>query len=202
MKLPTYNLLISDDENDDTEVNFVALVDRPAIERNFLAFKDKVMLAVEDEDQRIVSGPAMIPDMPIYRKDKENGEFYVVFQADTIAKIAQRFFKKGYQGNINIDHSANDQVADSVFFESWIVDKDKGKMPLKGFEDCPDGTWFLSAKINNNETWEKIKSGEVRGFSVEGFFEYCLAKKKDEQSADEALLSSIVQVLTEAGIEL
>lgn len=198
MPLPTYQLVISKNENDETEVDFVSLVDRPAIERDFLAFKDRVFLSVEDEERRIVSGPAMIPDMPIYRKDKERGEYYVVFTADTISQIAQRFFKKGYQANINLDHKRKDIVKDSMFYESWIVDREKGKQPLKGFEDVPDGTWFLTAKINNADTWEKVKSGEVRGFSVEGLFEYV---EIEDNVTEEEAMSEIARILTSAGIE-
>lgn len=192
MGLPIYKLVISENENDSTEVDFVGLVDRPAIERDFLAFKEKQMLFIENEEQRMVTGPVMIPDMPIYRKDKENGEYYVVFEAETISKIALRFFKKGYQGNINLDHERKDLVKDSVFFESWIVDREKGKQPLKGMEDLPDGTWFLSAKINNDEAWEKIKAGEVRGFSVEGAFEFLEVSDADPE---EEVLNMIAEAM-------
>lgn len=197
MSLPTYNLVISENEGDKTEVDFIGLVDRPAIERDFLAFKDQIMLFVENEEQQIVTGPAMIPDIPIYRKD-DKGEYYAVFQSETIAKIAHRFFKKGYQANINFDHVRKDLVQDSVFFESWIVDREKGKQPLKGFEDLPDGTWFLTAKINNSEAWEKIKSGEVRGFSVEGLFEFELQPEMTEEAA----LSLIMKIIEDAGLEI
>lgn len=163
---------ISDNEDDNTEVDFVALVESPAIERNFLAFsKARRMFAIEDEEQRIVTGPAMVADMPIYRYDEKHGEYFVVFDREQIQKIAYRFFKKGYQANINAHHDPNAVVPNSVFFESWIVDREKGKQPLTGFDDVPDGSWFLTAKINNEDTWQRIKSGEFKGFSVEGVFQ-------------------------------
>ncbi|TWF38851.1 putative serine protease XkdF [Chitinophaga polysaccharea] len=190
-KLPVFQLLISDDETDDNEVNFVSLVDRPAIQRDFLAFAERKLFAIQDEEQQIVTGPAMVPDEPIFRSDK-NGKYYVVFSADTIGKIAYRFFKKGYQGNINIMHESGSVVADSVFFESWIVDREKGKQPLAGFEDMPDGTWFLTAKINNTDTWDKIKEGEYKGFSVEGLFNY---KPIAEIDPEEALMLQIKELL-------
>lgn len=195
---------ISEDDAAGTEVDFVGLVDRPAIERDFLVFKDKhkKLLMVEDEDQHVISGPVMVPDIPIYRNDKENGEYYVVFEAATIAELAHRFFKKGYQGNINLDHEREALVADSVFFESWLVDRQKGKMPLKGFEDLPDGTWFLSAKINNPDAWEKIMAGEVRGFSVEGLFEFKGPVPPGEPSTEEEALQMIADILREEGFEI
>lgn len=191
MELPVYKLTISDNEQDDSEVDFVSLVDRPAIMRDFLAFKDQQHFAIEDEEQHVVSGPAMIPDIPIYRKDG-NGEYYVVFDSPTIQKIAYRFFKKGYQANINMMHERNAVVADSVFYESWIVNKGQGKKPMKGFEDLPDGTWFLTAKINNPDTWAKIKAGEYRGFSVEGLFEYNPVTAVDPETA---LLEKIQEIV-------
>lgn len=191
MELPVYKLNISDNEKDTTEVNFVSIVESPAIERNFLAFNRQQLFAVQDEDQMIVSGPAMVPDTPIFRSDS-NGQYYVVFDAEGISKIAYRFFKKGYQANINMDHSPNALVADSVFFESWLVDREKGKAPMKGFEDLPDGTWFLTAKINSADTWAKIKSGEYKGFSVEGLFEYKPIAAVDPELA---VLQQIKEVL-------
>lgn len=194
---PIFQLLISDDETDNAEVDFVSLVDRPAIQRDFLTFREKIRFAVQDEDQRIVTGPAMIPDAPIYRND-DNGQYYVVFDAATINKIAYRFFKKGYQANINIMHERGSVVADSVFFESWVVDRTKGKMPLTAFEDLPDGTWFLTAKINNPDIWAKIKSGEYKGFSVEGLFDYKPAGNIDPSEVAMAkVLKDIVNILNQ-----
>jgi hypothetical protein len=188
---PIFKLTISEDEQDDAEVNFVSLVDRPAIQRDFLVFRDKQMFDIQDEDERIVTGPAMIPNAPIYRND-DNGQYYVVFDAATINKIAYRFFKKGYQANINIMHQSGNVVANSVFYESWVVDRDKGKMPLAAFKDLPDGTWFLTAKINSEETWHKIKSGEYKGFSVEGLFDYTPIASIDPE---EALLNEIMKIV-------
>lgn len=189
--LPLFQLILSENEEDENGVSFVTLVDRPAIKRNFLAFSERQMFEVQDEDQRIISGPAMVPDTPIYRKD-ENGEYNVVFDAATIRKVATRFFKKGYQANINTVHGSKEAVAESVFFESWIVDREKGKLPLSGFEDLPDGTWFLSAKINDDDTWGKVKSGDYKGFSVEGFFDW---QQKTPNDPEQAFLSHVKNIL-------
>lgn len=195
IQLPIYKLSVSEDESEGVEVNYVALVDKPAIEKNFLAFKDHepnpLKFAIDDEDQRIVTGPAMVPDFPIYRREKDV-EYFVVFDAHTIGQIAYLFFKRGYQANINIMHDQGNIVDESVFFESWVVDREKGKLPLKGFEDLPDGTWFLTAKINNDAAWEKIKSGEYRGFSVEGMFNYNLIAEVDPETA---LLKQIAEII-------
>lgn len=193
MNLPIYQLEISDDLNDGAEVDFVALVDRPAIERNFLKFKEaRSNFAIQSEERRIVSGALMLADTPIYRNDS-NGEYYVTFTPGTIEKIAQKFFKKGYQSNVNLMHDGNQEVEGVTMFESWIKDSSRGVAPMKGFEDAPEGSWFGSFKVENEDVWNRVKSGEFKGFSVEGVFNY--KKEKQPISVEEALWSQIVEVL-------
>ena len=193
MDLPIYQLEISDDLNDGAEVDFVALVDRPAIERNFLKFNEaKASFAIQSEDKRIVSGALMLADTPIYRNDS-NGEYYVTFTKATIEKIAQKFFKKGYQSNVNLMHDGDKQVEGVTMFESFIVDSTRGIQAMKGFEDAPEGSWFGSFKVENDEVWNKIKSGEFKGFSVEGIFNY--KKEKQAISVEETMWYKIVEIL-------
>jgi hypothetical protein len=184
MELPIYELMISEDMNDDAEVNFVALVDRPAVQRNWNAFKDKVNFQIISEDKKIISGLLMLADTPIFRSDATNGDYYVTFSKDTIFKIAQRFFKKGYQANVNLMHEASMQVDGVTMFESFISDTSRGIAPMKGFEDSPDGSWFGSFKVDNEAVWQMIKEGKVMGFSVEGIFEYTRQKSKEQQMLD------------------
>lgn len=179
MELPVYELMISEDLNDDAEVSFVALVDKPAIQRNWNAFKENIKFAISSEDKRIISGPVMLADTPIYRNDPVNGEYYVVFTKDTIFKIAQKFFKKGYQSNVNLMHDSAQQVDGVTMFESFISDQDRGILPMKGFEDAPDGSWFGSFKVEDDKVWADIKEGKFKGFSVEGLFEYNKVKTKE-----------------------
>jgi hypothetical protein len=190
MELPIYELMINEDIQDDAEVSFIALVDRPAIQKNWNAFKENVKFQIISEDKRIISGAIMLADSPIYRNDNTNGEYYVVFSKDTIFKIAQKFFKKGYQANVNLMHDSEQQVSGVTMFESFISDKDRGILPMKGFEDAPDGSWFGSFKVEDDAVWEMIKEGKVKGFSVEGVFEYSKAKTKEAQ-----LLESIKEIL-------
>jgi hypothetical protein len=192
MKLPIYELLISEDINDDAEVNFIALVDRPAIQKNWNAFKDKVNFKIASEEKRIISGPIMLADTPIYRNDSNHGEYYVVFSKDTIFKIVQKYFKKGYQANVNLGHDPMMIQNDVVLFESFISDKDRGILPMQGFEDSPDGSWFGSMKVDNDSAWDDVKSGNVKGFSVEGIFEYSMKKSKEID-----IMESIRKILSE-----
>ena len=190
MELPIFELMISDDLNDDAEVNFVALVDRPAIQKNWNAFKENAKFEIVSEDKRIISGALMLADTPIFRSDDTHGDYYVMFSKDTIFKIAQKFFKKGYQANVNIDHDPSKKVDGVVMFESFISDVDRGILPMKGFEDAPDGSWFGSFKVEDDNVWKMIKEGKFKGFSVEGIFEYAKAKTKEAQ-----ILDSIKEIL-------
>ena len=122
------------------------------------------------DDQMIVSGPAMIPNQLIPRRDKGGNLFHVYFGKETVKKIAEEFLKKNLAHNTDINH--NEMVTEeNTLLESWIVeDPERDKSAALGYEKLPVGTWFVSYRINNPETWAKIKSGELNGFSVTGEF--------------------------------
>ena len=181
MDFPIYELKINEKVQDDAEVSFVALVDAPAIKRDFLAFKDVVKFEVLSEDQHIITGPLMVPDQLIYRNSEKFGEHYVKFSSDTIKNISIKFAKKGYQNNVNIMHDSNMQVQGLTMFESFISNSKRGVKPMAAFSDLPDGTWFGSFFVENPEVWQLVKSGNVKGFSVEGMFDYEAPQTKDEQ---------------------
>jgi len=147
--------------------------------------------AIQDEEERIVSGALMLADTPIYRNDG-NGEYYVVFTKDTIKKIAQKYFKKGYQNNVNLMHDSGQVMEGVTMFESWIVDEKRGIKPMKGFEDVKDGSWFGSFKVENDDVWNMIKEGKVKGFSVEGIFNYM-----KDKSTEEKMMENIIEILSQ-----
>lgn len=180
MELPLYMLDISDDLNDDAEVQYVALVDRPAIQKNWNAFKNQQKFEIISEDKHIISGCIMLADTPIFRSDASFGDYYVAFSKDTIVKIAQKYFKKGYQNNVNLMHDPNKIESGVTMFESFISDKTRGIAPMKGFEDAPEGSWFGSMLVENPDVWAKVKDGTIKGFSIEGIFNYTPKKNKDE----------------------
>lgn len=152
------------------EVDAVAIVDVPAIKKNFQTFSEqKQQFSIQDEEKRIISGALMLAETPIYRNDEYRGEYYCKFSKDTIEKIAVKFFDKGFQKNVNFMHDGN--IIDGfVMFESFISDKSRGVLPMQGYEDCPDGSWFCSFKVENEKAWLIIKEGNFKGFSVEGAF--------------------------------
>jgi hypothetical protein len=196
--LPVYKMDIVSDENSDLEVDYVALVDKPAIEKNFLAFNEheqKMAFAIQ-EDEQIITGALMLADKPIYRND-ENGEYYVVFTKDTIKKIAQKFFTKGYQSNVNLMHDSGQRLDGLTMYESWITDNKRGIQPMKGFEDVPEGSWFGSFKVNNPDVWQMVKEGKVKGFSVEGLFQMKPTEKQDINQVAENMWSQIQDILSQ-----
>ena len=190
--MKVFELLIEAKPNSELVVNYVAGVDRPAIERNFLVFKEvkKKLNFAEVGDGSFVIGAAMIPDMLIDRVDEDGTEYQVFFSKETIALIAEMFYTNGFQSNFNLMHDPNQQKDGVVFFQSFIKDTAKGILGMEG--DYPEGTWFLGAKINNEEVKQKVLNGEIKGWSVEGMFKY---KNKQAFSSDEMLLERIVQLL-------
>lgn len=164
MELPLYKLTINEEGEG---VDYVALTDMPAIERNFQAFNQKQRF--QQTDKRVISGALMLADTPIYRNDPKMGEYMVVFDRDTIYKIVQKFFKQGATANVNAYHKT--PIEGVFMFESYIIDRQRGINPPKGFEDVPDGSWFGSYKVENDAVWnEFISTGKFKGFSVEGMF--------------------------------
>ena len=193
LELPVYMLDITDDVNDDAQVDFISLVDRPAIQKNWNAFNNTQKFEIVSEDRRIISGPIMLADTPIFRSDAHYGDYYVAFSAETILKIAKKFFKKGFQSNVNLMHDQNQAFDDITLVESFISDQTRGIMPMKGVEDAPWGSWFGSMVVDNNEAWAKVKNGEIMGFSVEGLFNY----KPREVSKVASMVDEIKRILSE-----
>ena len=181
MDFPIYELQIDELIDEEAEVSWVALVDKPATKREFMSFSDVIKFEVLNEDEHIITGPLMIPDQLIYRDSPKMGQHYVRFSVDTIRSIAIKFSKKGFQKNVNIMHDSNMQVEGLTMFESFISNEKRGLKPMDAFKDLPDGTWFGSFYVENPEVWGLVKSGVVKGFSVEGVFDYETRRSKDEE---------------------
>jgi hypothetical protein len=192
-ELPIYMLDITEDINDDSQVDFISLVDSPAIQKNWNAFNKTQKFEVTNEDRRIISGAIMLADTPIFRSDATYGDYYVAFSRDTILKIVQKFFKKGFQSNVNLMHNSSAQFEGVTLFESFISDPSRGIMPMKGFEDAPEGSWFGSMIVDNEDAWQKVKNGEIMGFSVEGLFNY----KPKEVNKVASMVDAIKKILSQ-----
>ena len=122
-----------------------------------------------EDDQMVVTGPAMTPNVMIPRKDEDGTPFHVYFTEETIEKISKKFLAESNHNNTDINHDDN-VVQENTLLESWIVeDPNMDKSKVMGFE-VPKGTWMVSMKINNEDTWNKIKNKELNGFSITGQF--------------------------------
>ena len=166
--LPLYELMF--DDNDSTlGCSKISLVENPAVEEFFLKFskdveeKEHRSFYFKDDSKHIVTGIAMRADYPIYR-NQDGQEFYVQFSKDTIDKMMQKFMKEQRLFDISLDH--NQDVRDCYLIESFIINKERGICPNE-FSDVEDGSWIISVKIENKDVWDKICSGEVKGFSIE-----------------------------------
>lgn len=147
-----------------------------------------------DEEQRIVTGPAMIPNKMILRKDENGNPYYVYFTQKTVKDIAERVFEENKHNMTNIEHNSKQTNAQNTLLESWIVlDPEKDKSAALGF-NVPQGTWMVSYKINDDTTWQLIKEGKLRGFSVEGFF-IEKAEAAKAQKAAEQMYNDIMNIL-------
>ncbi len=169
MDLPIFELTLG---AEGLGVTAVALVNQPAIGIEYQAFNKAIKFGIADESQRVVMGAAMIPDLPIYRMDAERGEYMAIFKKETIRKIAELFFKENRQAMLNEEHNSEKMIDGGYLFQSFITNEKMGIKPPVGFENIADGTWFVAAKIENDQVWEKIKKdGEYKGFSIEGMFD-------------------------------
>ena len=142
-----------------------------------------------DDEKRIVLGPAMIPDQKIFRKDRNGDPYYVFFTAETIKMIAEKYMRNKYLDNNDQMHDGK-AVNDVYVFESWIKESEEDKSSKYGYNDLPIGTWFVSMKVKNENVWNKVKAGELNGFSVSGFFEEVASFHREE-----AFLKELAEIL-------
>ena len=158
------------DENDDVSgIDAVSIVENPAIEEDFIMLKNQEFKFAEvNKEKRILMGAALIPNKPIYRRNEDN-EYYIYFSRDTVRKASELFFIKGNHNKSTLEHQV--PLEGLVAVESWIVeDKQNDKTNHYGM-DVPLGTWMLSMKVLNDDVWNNyVKTGKVKGFSIEGYF--------------------------------
>ena len=189
--------LIIDEKDELSGVDAISVVESPAIESNFVALKsEEIKLAQVDSEKRILMGAVLIPEKPIYRKNGED-EYYIYFSKDTVNKASQLFFKNGNQNNWTLEH--NKEIKGLTVVESWIVeDVQKDKSAIYNLS-VPVGSWMASVKVEDDTIWnDYVKTGKVKGFSLEGYFADKLEEKKQlskQQNEDEILIEKIKQLL-------
>jgi hypothetical protein len=157
------------DENGKLGLTAMGLVDVPAIEENWVALSsEKVKLSSVDKERRMLYGAALIPEKLILRIDKNNEEYYMKFERETIERLAHDFYKKNLHHTTNLQHQY--PVTGVTIVESWLKEGNSDKSLALGLSDLPDGTWFIGAKVDDDSVWEEVKAGAIRGFSIEGMF--------------------------------
>ena len=189
--METYEVKFNEGDNDG--VYCISMVSDPAIGVQFvtLSKQRELKLATINEEQRILLGAVLIPNQEIPRF-QDGKEFNIVFPAETIKRIQQNFSRQGYQNNSTIEHSG-DNVQDVTFVETWIkMDEVHDKSVHYGFNE-PVGTWFAAMKVNNDEIWnDYVKTGKVKGFSIDGVFDLEKINLNSEYSMN---LESIVNAI-------
>lgn len=190
-------LILDDDEAIGVEA--ISVVENPAIESDFIALNNQeIKLAEISKEKRLLMGALLIPNKPIYRKSKDD-EYYIFFSKDTIAKASQLYLQNGNQSEAKLEHDS--QLKGLTLVESWIVeDKAKDKTALYGL-DVPVGTWMGSVKVENEDVWnDYVKTGKVKGFSIEGYFADKMERPneelKEDLSADENKIQELKKLLS------
>jgi len=193
--------LILDEDQEESGIEAISIVESPAIESDFVALKnEEIKLAEISKEKRILLGALLIPNKPIYRNGSE-GDYYIFFSKDTISKASQMYLRNGYQNNSTLEHSKD--LKGLTLVESWIVEDEVQDKSRKYGLNVPVGTWMGAVKVNNEEVWnEYVRTNKVKGFSIEGYFADKMespkeAVKEDMSSEiDKQTLLKIKEILT------
>lgn len=205
-KLPLYRIVV--DKEDESGVFAISMVDEPAIERDFIKLSKQEKIEIKfsaNKDKQLLYGPLLIPNKQIYRRTEGGEEFNIVFEQETIDLIAEKYNKNKLGDIFNFQHS--DQMVEAFLKENWVTGK-KDKSHDYGFDDLPEGTWFGVVKVENEEFWNKyVKSGEVKGFSVEiaadiELFELTSQINNKSDKKEEMEKTKLGMVKREDGVEI
>jgi hypothetical protein len=191
--MDTIEMVIDETKDWSGVVDALALTDTPAIEEEFIALSKQpveVVLAKIDEEKRILMGAVLVPDKKIPRKG-ENGFYNIVFSKETIARASQLYLERGNQHNTNLEHEV--ELTGQTVVESWLIEDEVHDKTRKYGLNHPVGTWMVSMKVDNDEVWnDYVKTGKVKGFSIEGLFS---GKKVEEENYYSNALSILKEVV-------
>ena len=192
--------LIIDDESD-IAVEAISIVNSGAIEEDFVALKSQEFkLAEVDKERRILMGALLIPNKPIYRRSGDD-EYYIYFSKETVLKASQMYLMQGNQNNSTLEHQYKIQGLSLV--ESWLVEDKVHDKSVKYGMDLPLGTWVGSVKVNNDKIWnEFVKTGKVKGFSIEGYFADKMERPKEaiieDLSKEDLMVQQIIDIIKDS----
>ena len=195
--------LIIQDDNQELAIDAISLVTSPAIEQDFVFFgkeKNNLTFAKVDEEKRMLVSPALIPNKNIFRHDPNtDSDYYVYFSKETVRKAAELYLKHNNHHKATYQHQ--DRVSGVLTVESWIKEGDSDKSKLYGY-DLPNGTWFVKMKIENDELWQKIKAGELKGLSIEGYFTNKFEQMQKKEFTNEEVKTALKELLSVQKVEL
>lgn len=188
--------LLIDENSEELAIDAISLVTSPAIESEFVFFgkeKNNFTFAKVDEEKRMLISPALIPNKQIFRHDANTeSDYYVYFSKATVQKASELYLRHNNHHKATYQHQ--DRVSGVLTVESWIKEGDSDKSKLYGY-DLPDGTWFVKMKIENDELWQEIKSGSLRGLSIEGYFTNKFAEMQKAKPTSEDILAALNEML-------
>lgn len=195
--------LVIADDSQELAIDAISLVNSPAIEQDFVFFgkeKNNLTFAKVDEEKRMLVSPALIPNKQIFRYDPNtDSEYYVYFSPETVRKASELYLKHNNHHKATYEHK--DRVSGVLTVESWIKEGDSDKSTMYGY-NLPNGTWFVKMKIENEDLWNKIKEGELKGLSIEGYFTNKFEEMQKQQPTPEQILSALNEIIREAKTEL
>jgi hypothetical protein len=187
--------LVINEEDSLSGIDAVSVVENPAIQENFIALKrHEVTLKEIDEEKRLLMGAALIPNKHIYRRNEKDEEYYIYFSEKTVRKASELFLMRSNQNNATYEHK--DKLNGMSVVESWIIEDEQHDKSKKYGFDLPVGTWMISMKVNNDDVWNDVKEGKVKGFSIEGYFADKL--EMSFQDENEVLLEAIRKIIVDA----
>jgi len=198
--------LILDEDNNEIGIEAISVVENPAIEEDFIALNSNIIeLKEADKEKKLLVGALLIPNKPIYRRSGDD-EYYIYFSKETVVKASQMYLMNGNQSKATLEHEHD--INGLTLVESWIVEDEVHDKSRKFGMNVPVGTWMGSVKVNNDEVWNDfVKTGKVKGFSIEGYFADKMERPKEpindlqeelkaiEEAEAEYMLSQIKAVI-------
>ena len=195
--------LVIADDSQELAIDAISLVSSPAIEQDFVFFgkeKNNLTFAKVDEEKRMLVSPALIPNKQIFRYDPNtDSDYYVYFSPETVRKASELYLKHNNHHKATHEHS--ERVSGVLTVESWIKEGDSDKSKMYGF-DLPNGTWFVKMKIENDDLWKKIKDGELKGLSIEGYFTNKFEQMQKKEPTTEEVRTALKELLSVQKVEL
>lgn len=178
------------DPKEDLGLTCVSFVDEPAICCDFQYYskdgkahktdvKQGEILMTNAEKHEVIS-PLLIPNQLILRVDENGEKYYIRWSKQVIADVATYYKLNGFQNNFSILHSFFDEnstyekyedsfIKDVYMLKLWIIEDEKNDEATKFGYHLPEGTLMCKLKIHNRKLWSRIKSGELKGLSIEAF---------------------------------